>query len=53
MLRRDEININNLGIFENHVEKPDQHILVRLASEQPLEHEVTQQFRILLSTPSF
>ena len=53
MFSRNKIDIDNLGIFEDHVEKPDQHIFIRLASEQPLEHEVAQELRILLSASSF
>ena len=43
-----EVNALDLHILQDHVKKPDQHILVGLAAEHPLEHEVTQQVCVCL-----
>ena len=48
MFGRDEINALDLHILQHHVKEPDQHILVGLAAEHPLEHEVAQQVCVRL-----
>jgi len=48
MLCGYEINIHYLHIRKNHVEKSDEYILVGLAAEKPLEHEVALKLCELL-----
>ena len=48
MLAWDEINAFDIHILQHHIKEPDQHILVGLAAEHPLEHEVTQQICVCL-----
>ena len=52
MLCRNEADIRDVDILQHHVQEPYQHILVRLAAEHPLEHEVTEQVCILLALTS-
>ena len=47
----DEVHRLDLLVLQNHVQEVLQDILVGLASEQSFEHEVTQQFGVLL--PAF
>ena len=49
VLRRNKVHILNLDIPQDNVQETDQHVLVRLRSEQSFEHEITQKFCILLS----
>ena len=50
MFSRDKIDVNDLHIFQKHVQEPDKHILVGLASKQPLKHKITQKLSKLLSS---
>ena len=41
MFSRDEVHILNHHVVKQHVQKADEYILVCLAPEKPLEHEIT------------
>ena len=53
VLSGNKVHIHDVAVLQQHVQETDQHILVRLTAEEPLEHEVAEQFGISFPLQGF